>query len=50
MIVKSKMYMKLDKQEEKIEMKKKKLKQAEMEKMIRGIVRSELARSSKKSK
>ena len=49
-IVKSKMYMKLDKQEEKIEMKKKKLKQAEMEKMIRGIVRSELARSSKKSK
>ena len=44
------MYMKLEKQEDKIEMRKKALKQADMEKMIRGIVRSELARSSKKKK
>lgn len=44
---KNKAYMKLDKQEEKIEDKKKKIKQAEMEKQIRMIVRSELARAKK---
>jgi cell division protein FtsB len=44
---KSKAYEKLDKQEEKIEERKKKLKSAEMEQMIRSIVRSELARSRK---
>ena len=37
-------YMKLEKQEEKIEDRKKALKAAEMEKMIRGIVRSEMAK------
>lgn len=42
---KSAAYEKLDKQEEKIEMKKKKIKQAEMEDMIRSIVRSELTRA-----
>ncbi len=40
-------YEKLDKQEEKIEDRKKKIKQAEMEKMIRGIVRSEMAKVKK---
>jgi|NOAtaT_7_FD_contig_51_3291991_length_978_multi_2_in_0_out_0_3 hypothetical protein len=43
-------YNKLDKQEEKIEMKKKKIKEMEMEKMIRSIVRSEITRSKTKSK
>ena len=41
-MMKSKEYEKLDKQEEKIEDKKKKLKQAELDKMIREIVRSEI--------
>lgn len=41
-MMKSKEYEKLDKQEEKIEDKKKKLKQAELDKMIREIVRSEM--------
>ena len=41
-------YTKLEKQEEKIEDRKKALKAAEMEKMIRGIVRSELAKSKRK--
>jgi hypothetical protein len=45
---KSAAYEKLDKQEEKIEDRKKKIKQAEMEKMIRGIVRSEMARGAGK--
>ena len=40
--MKSKAYEKLEKQEEAIEMKKKKLKQAELDKMIREIVKSEL--------
>ena len=40
-------YEKLDKQEEKIEDRKKKIKAAEMEKMIRGIVRSEMAKKPK---
>ena len=40
-------YMKLDKQEEKIEERKKKIKAVEMEKMIRGIVRSEMAKMKK---
>lgn len=44
---KSAAYNKLDKQEEKIEDSKKKLKSMEMEKMIRGIVRSEMAKSAK---
>lgn len=44
---KSAAYEKLDKQEEKIEDRKKKIKAVEMEKMIRGIVRSEMARGSK---
>jgi hypothetical protein len=41
-MMKSKEYEKLDKQEEKIEDKKKKLKQAELDKMIREIVQSEM--------
>lgn len=41
-MMKSKEYEKLDKQEEKIEDKKKKLKQAELDKMIREIVQSEI--------
>lgn len=41
-------YEKLDKQEEKIEMKKKKIKQDEMEKMIRSIVRSEMSKAKSK--
>jgi hypothetical protein len=44
---KSAAYEKLDKQEEKIEDRKKKIKAAEMEKMIRGIVRSEMAKGAK---
>lgn len=44
---KSAAYEKLDKQEEKIEERKKKIKAAEMEKMIRGIVRSEMAKMKK---
>jgi hypothetical protein len=40
-------YEKLDKQEEKIEDRKKKLKAAEMEKMIREIVRSEMSKKKK---
>ena len=47
---KSAAYEKLDKQEEKIEMKKKKIKEMEMENMIRSIVRSELSRSKTKAK
>jgi len=47
---KSAAYNKLEKQEEKIEMRKKALKATEMENMIRSIVRSEMARSSKKGK
>lgn len=50
MKVKSAAYMKLDKQEEKIEDKKKKIKEVEMEKKIREIVRSEMARAGKKGK
>ena len=46
-MMKSEEYKILEKQEEKIEMKKKKLKQAELDKMIREIVRSEM-KSSKK--
>lgn len=41
-MMKSKAYEKLEKQEESIEMKKKKLKEAAMDKMIRDIVRSEI--------
>jgi hypothetical protein len=41
-------YSKLEKQEEKIEDKKKKLKMEEMDKRIRMIVRSELARAKGK--
>lgn len=41
-MMKSKEYKMLDKQEEAIEMKKKKLKQAELDKMIRDIVKSEM--------
>lgn len=41
-MMKSKEYEKLDKQEEKIEDKKKKLKQAELDKMIREIVQNEM--------
>jgi hypothetical protein len=40
--MKSAEYKKLDKQEESIEMKKKKLKQAELDKMIREIVQNEM--------
>jgi len=40
--MKSDKYKKLDKQEEAIEMKKKKLKQAELDKMIREIVQNEM--------
>jgi hypothetical protein len=40
-------YMKLDKQEEKIEDRKKAIKSAEMEKMVRAIVRSEMAKAKK---
>ena len=40
--MKSSAYKQLEKQEEAIDMKKKKLKQAELYKMIREIVRSEL--------
>ena len=46
-MMKSEEYKMLEKQEEKIEMKNKKLKQAELDKMIREIVRSEM-KSSKK--
>ena len=41
-MMKSAEYKRLDKQEEKIEMKKKKLKQAELDKMIREIVQNEI--------
>jgi hypothetical protein len=41
-MMKSEAYKKLEKQEEAIDMKKKKLKQAELDKMIREIVRSEM--------
>ena len=41
-MMKSEAYKKLEKQEETIEMKKKKLKKDEMDKMIREIVRSEM--------
>lgn len=41
-MMKSKAYEKLEKQEEAIDMKKKKLKQAELDKMIREIVQSEM--------
>ena len=41
-MIKSKAYQKLEKQEESIEMRKKKLKESEMEKKIRAIVRSEM--------
>jgi peptidoglycan hydrolase-like amidase len=44
---KSAAYEKLDKQEEKIEDRKKAIKSMEMEKMIRGIVRSEMAKGAK---
>lgn len=44
---KSAAYKKLDAQEEKIEDKMKKIKEADMEKAIRSIVRSELAKSAK---
>ena len=40
--MKSKEYERLEKQEEAIDMKKKKLKKDEMDKMIREIVRSEM--------
>lgn len=50
MAKKSSTYSKLEKQEEAIEMRKKKLKQADMEQTIRSIVRSELARAGKKGK
>jgi hypothetical protein len=41
-MIKSDEYKRLDKQEEKIEMKKKKLKQQELDKMIREIVQNEM--------
>ena len=41
-MMKSDEYKRLDKQEEVIEMKKKKLKQAELDKMIREIVQNEM--------
>ena len=41
-MMKSDEYKRLDKQEEKIEMKKKKLKQQKLDKMIREIVQSEM--------
>ena len=41
-MMKSDEYKRLDKQEEAIEMKKKKLKQAELDKMIREIVQNEM--------
>jgi hypothetical protein len=41
-MMKSDEYKRLDKQEEKIEMKKKKLKQQELDKMIREIVQNEM--------
>ncbi len=41
-MMKSAEYKKLDKQEEAIEMKKKKLKQAELDKIIREIVQNEM--------
>jgi hypothetical protein len=44
----NKTYQKLEKQEEAIEMKKKKLKKAEMEKNIRTIVRSEIGKKKAK--
>lgn len=44
---KSPTYARLEKQEERIEDKKKKVKAAEMENMIRSIVRSELARAKR---
>jgi hypothetical protein len=47
-MIKNKTYAKLDKQEEAIEDKKKKIKEAEMEKKIRAIVRSEMSRKVKK--
>jgi hypothetical protein len=43
-MMKSEEYKMLDKQEEAIEKKKKKLKQAELDKMIREIVRNEMKR------
>lgn len=46
-MIKNKAYMKLEKQEESLEMRKKKIKEAEMEKKIRAIVRSEVAKSKK---
>lgn len=45
--MKSAAYSKLEKQEEMIEVKKKKLKEAEMDNRIRMIIRSELARVGK---
>jgi cell division protein FtsB len=42
MMKNNKEYQKLEKQEEKLDMKKKKLKEAAMDQMIRDIVRSEL--------
>lgn len=42
MMKNNKAYQKLEKQEEAIEMKKKKIKKVEMDKMIREIVRSEM--------
>jgi hypothetical protein len=47
-MIKNKTYAKLDKQEEAIEDKKKKIKEAEMEKKIRAIVRSEMSKKAKK--
>jgi len=41
-MMKSNEYKRLDKKEEAIEMKKKKLKQAELDKMIREIVQNEM--------
>jgi hypothetical protein len=46
-MMKNKQYEKLEKQEETIEKKKKKLKQAELDKMIREIVRGEMKRKKK---
>lgn len=46
-MIKNKAYMKLEKQKESLEMRKKKLKEAEMEKKIRAIVRSEMTKSKK---
>lgn len=48
MMKNNKTYQKLEKQEDALDMKKKKLKEAEMEKKIRAIVRSEMGKKKGK--